>query len=218
MREPPATPHREVLLGTGLDGHVLELPVPALERDVLPGEQELFTASSTSSVRRPRSFIEIPIAVNSGSFQPGPTPKMNRPSDMWSRVAELLGEQHRVAQRYHQDVGSDRNGLGGAGHAAQHHQGVHPRAAVESGSAQEVVPHRDRVVAERFGPFRHVLGDEAGHLLVEAWPSVRGNRESEFHWKFLRVRSCVVTISAGAVIRRRVRASGSGSCSARRRS
>ena len=48
------------------------------------------TASSTSSVRRPRSFMEIPIAVNSGSFQPGPTPKMNRPSDMWSRVASSL--------------------------------------------------------------------------------------------------------------------------------
>ena len=39
------------------------------------------------SARRPRSFIGIPIAVSSGSFQPGPTPKKKRPSDTWSRVA-----------------------------------------------------------------------------------------------------------------------------------
>ena len=88
-REPPATHTGKYFSGRGsmvTSSNCQNRPW----KETLSSVSRSFTASSTSSVRRPRSFIEIPIAVNSGSFHPGPTPKMNRPSDMWSRVASSL--------------------------------------------------------------------------------------------------------------------------------
>ena len=57
-----------------------------------------------------RSGNETPMTSNSSSSHPMPTPSTTRPPDSTSSVADLLGQDHRVALGEDQDAGAEAQG------------------------------------------------------------------------------------------------------------
>ena len=74
-----------------------------------------------------------------------PTPRITRPSDIWSSVATCCASTHRVAQRRQQHGGAELDARHAGGHGGQQGQRIVARPR------QQRIADPDRIEAERLG-------------------------------------------------------------------
>ena len=94
-------------------------------------------------MRRPRSSIRLPVTSNSRVNQPGAHPELVAATRQVGERRDLLGQEHRVPDREHQDARREPYPRGQRRRPRHDAQGLQPGRPVEAGRRQQVVDHPD---------------------------------------------------------------------------